>query len=71
MRKKLRLDDLAVESFEAGGPTPARGTGRAHQSDGAECTFGCSIENQTCACATLRWQLDCAEETNASCFLCA
>ena len=26
MRKKLRLDDLAVESFEAGEPAPMRGT---------------------------------------------
>jgi hypothetical protein len=73
MRKKLRLDDLVVESFEAGEPTLARGTVRAHQdqTNGANCSFGCSIdENWSCPCATLAYQFMCVEVTN-TCVTCA
>lgn len=47
MRKKLRPDDLAVESFEAGDIAPARGTVHAHVTGGEECTTGCSIDGET------------------------
>jgi hypothetical protein len=70
MRKKLRLDDLAVESFEAGEPTPARGTVHANESGGAACTVGCSIDYETCGCASLRFQRECEEVTNDSCYGC-
>jgi hypothetical protein len=69
MRKKLRLDDLAVESFEAGEPAPMRGTVRAYNT-GAECTIGCSIDFETCGCASLRFQRECVEVTNESCYGC-
>ncbi|HEU4881114.1 MAG TPA: hypothetical protein VFT45_02680 [Longimicrobium sp.] len=69
MRKKLRLDDLAVESFEAGEPAPARGTVRAHAT-GGECTIGCSIDFETCGCASLRFQRECVEVTNDTCYGC-
>ena len=70
MRKKLRLDDLAVESFVAGEPTSARGTVRAHATGGADCTVGCSFDLETCGCASLRFQRECEEVTNQSCYGC-
>lgn len=70
MRKKLRLDDLAVESFEAGEPMPMRGTVRANESGGAACTAGCSFDGETCGCASLRYQRECQEVTNDSCVGC-
>lgn len=70
MRKKLRLDELAVESFAAGDVAPTRGTVHAHVTGGLECTIGCSIDGETCGCASLPFQRMCVEVTNESCYAC-
>jgi hypothetical protein len=47
-QRKLRLDDLRVETFEISREQGGRGTVHAHQESG-ECTPVCSVDVETCA----------------------
>lgn len=58
MKKKLLLDQLRVDSFEAGSPAPRRGTVQAHE---VTVTLACSCFdtcNDTCgpSCAPTCWE---------------
>lgn len=61
MTKKLRVDDLVVESFETTRRDAGRGTVQAHED-----TPWCTVWDPSCPCLT-EWYTECGESCPETC----
>lgn len=49
---RLRMDDLAVETFASDEMPDARGTVHLHDASGVSCTYNCTLDEPSCGCPT-------------------